>query len=213
MIALVDTETIKGRDLVLRRMFEARKAVFVDLLGWDVPVLGGKYEVDQFDDEHARYVVLADADLDHLGSARLLPTTRPHILDTIFPALCAGPVPRGEDTFEITRFCLDRRLKAGQRRLVRDQLVTALTQHALASKIRAYTGVADHGWLAQVLQFGWEARPLGQPLTGSSRGLGALRIGIDRGTPARLKRTGIWQPADHLLIDANGQASPARAGR
>lgn len=213
MIALVDTHTMQGRDLVLRRMFEARKAVFVDLLGWDVPVLDGKYEVDQFDDEHARYVVLADADLNHLGSARLLPTTRPHILDTIFPALCAGPVPKGEGVFEITRFCLDRRSNSSERRLVRDQLVTALTQHALANDIRSYTGVADHGWLGQVLQFGWKARPLGQPLAGRDRGLGALRIDIDVGTPACLKRTGMWRPADHLLIDLTGEASPAGASR
>jgi len=46
-------------DGVLRAMFAARKAVFVDLLKWDVPVLGGAYEIDQFDDEHAAYLVLA----------------------------------------------------------------------------------------------------------------------------------------------------------
>nr|WP_298188955.1 acyl-homoserine-lactone synthase [Novosphingobium sp.] len=36
-------------------MFAARKAVFVDLLGWNVPVVDGKYEVDQFDTPSARY--------------------------------------------------------------------------------------------------------------------------------------------------------------
>jgi acyl-homoserine lactone synthase len=49
-----------SRDLALRAMFEARKRVFVDLLKWDVPVLGGRFEVDQFDDEHAAYLVLSD---------------------------------------------------------------------------------------------------------------------------------------------------------
>src|SRR3546814_5073717 len=62
-------------------MFAARKSVFVDLLKWDVPVLEGRYEIDQFDDEYARYLILADRGDGHLGSARLLPTMRPHILD------------------------------------------------------------------------------------------------------------------------------------
>src|SRR3546814_10692398 len=41
-------------DGVLRAMFAARKSVFVDLLKWDVPVLEGRYEIDQFDrsEEH-----------------------------------------------------------------------------------------------------------------------------------------------------------------
>src|SRR3546814_12577576 len=47
-----------AEDAVLAAMFEARKRVFVDLLGWDVPVLAGRFEVDQFDDVHARYLVL-----------------------------------------------------------------------------------------------------------------------------------------------------------
>ena len=40
-------------DRLLRTMFEARKRVFVDLLKWDVPVLEGAYEIDQFDTREA----------------------------------------------------------------------------------------------------------------------------------------------------------------
>ena len=53
-------------DKVMRGMFAARKQVFVDLLKWDVPVLGGAYEIDQFDDAHAHYLVLADLSLIHI---------------------------------------------------------------------------------------------------------------------------------------------------
>jgi len=55
-------------DAVMRAMFEARKRVFVDLLGWDLPVLAGLYEVDQYDDAHARYLILTDTDQNHLAS-------------------------------------------------------------------------------------------------------------------------------------------------
>ena len=92
---------------MLRAMFAARKRVFVDLLKWDVPVLDGSYEIDQFDTPAATYVVLTEADGEHRASARLLETGGPHILADLFPQLCCGPVPRGRDTREITRFCID----------------------------------------------------------------------------------------------------------
>jgi N-acyl-L-homoserine lactone synthetase len=181
-------------DAVMRAMFEARKRVFVDLLGWDVPVLAGKYELDQFDDTHARYLILADSDQNHLASARLLPTTRPHILDTLFAELCDGPPPTGPATYEITRFCLDRSLRAAERRRWRDALVTGLAHYALEHHITTYTGVAEQGWLEQILAFGWDAKPLGPPRTIDGIALGALRIEIRADTPALLAANGILLP-------------------
>lgn len=184
-------------DAVMRAMFEARKRVFVDLLGWDVPVLAGKYELDQFDDTHARYLILADSDQNHLASARLLPTTRPHILDTLFAELCDGPPPTGPATYEITRFCLDRSLRAAERRRWRDTLVAGLAHYALEHRITTYTGVAEQGWLEQILTFGWDAKPLGPPRNIDGIALGALRIEVRADTPALLAANGI-EPPHHL---------------
>src|SRR5690242_15918105 len=111
--------------LALASMFRARKEVFVDLLGWDVPVIDGQYEMDEFDTEHATYVVLSDRSGAHLGSARLLPTDRPHLLDTHFWQLCEEPAPCGPSVAEITRFCLSRNCSAAERRSVRKRLVSA----------------------------------------------------------------------------------------
>lgn len=44
MLHVLPSETGPAPDAVLRAMFAARKAVFVDLLKWDVPVLAGRYE-------------------------------------------------------------------------------------------------------------------------------------------------------------------------
>lgn len=180
---------------LMRAMFAARKKVFVDLLNWDLPVLDGRYEVDEFDDEDAVYLILADEDGGHLGSARLLPTVRPHILDTLFPMLCEADPPRGPDIFEVTRFCLGRGLGAVRRRQVRDALVMALAEHALARGIRAYTGVAEIGWLQQILAFGWRCRPLGLPRTIGGRMLGALCIDISEESPSLLRRAGLAPPS------------------
>ncbi len=45
----------------LDTMFRDRKRVFVDRLKWNVPVVDGIYEKDQFDTEDATYIVCADA--------------------------------------------------------------------------------------------------------------------------------------------------------
>jgi acyl-homoserine lactone synthase len=177
---------------LFRSMFEERKRVFVDLLHWDVPVLAGRYEIDQFDNDTAVYIVIADAEGEHLASARLLPTTGDHILDTIFPELCEQAPPRGGAILEITRFCLARRLRARERLEVRNRLVSALVEYALGNHIGSYTGVAEWPWFQQILSFGWACRPLGLP--GSTSCLVALQIDIDGRTREQLQASGIWRP-------------------
>jgi N-acyl-L-homoserine lactone synthetase len=198
---LTDKDPLCG-ERVLAAMFEARKRVFVDLLGWRVPVIAGRYEVDQFDDAHATYLILTDPDGAHRASARLLPTSRPHILDSLYPDLCDEDLPRGPDVMEVTRFCLDRRLPARERRVARDQLVSAIADHGLATNVTLFTGVAEMGWLQQILAFGWRCRPLGLPRRHDGALLGALAITIDRATPTLLAAAGTYVARTEELRDA-----------
>lgn len=181
----------RAADAAMRAMFEARKKVFVDLLQWDLPVLAGRYELDQFDNPDAHYLILSETDGTHLASARLLPTTGPHLLQSHFTGLADEPLPRGPAVHEITRFCLDRRLTAVQRREARDRLVRGLVDFALENGIITYVGVAEPAWLRQILSFGWNARALGpvRPMNGML--LAALQIVIAADTPALLDRAGI----------------------
>ncbi len=191
MLHVLQSEAARVPDGVLRGMFAARKSVFVDLLRWDLPIIDGRYEVDQFDNGHATYLVLTDAAGEHLASARLLPTIRPHLLDSFYPMLCEEGPPRGDDACEITRFCLDRRLDSRRRRAARDALVLALVDHAVRHDIRVYSAIAELAWFQQILAFGWRCRPLGMPSMIGGTILAALRIDIDRDTPALLAGAGI----------------------
>jgi len=181
----------QAADAAMRAMFEARKKVFVDLLQWDLPVLAGRYELDQFDNPDAHYLMLSETDGTHLASARLLPTTGPHLLDSQFAELTDEPIPHGPTVYEITRFCLDRALTAIQRREARDRLVRGLVDFAIANRITTYTGVAEHAWLRQILTFGWTARALGAIKSINGMLLAALKIEIAADTHARLDRAGI----------------------
>lgn len=189
---LVDHAHASASHGVLASMFRARKDVFVDLLGWDLPVIDGQFEMDEFDTEEAIYIVLSDPDGAHLASARLLRTDRPHLLDTHFGHLCEGQTPSGPNILEITRFCLSRNQSAADRRISRKRLVSALVDHALARGVTAYVGVAEMGWLQQILAFGWRCWPLGLPVTEGGKMLGALRIDIDAETPSLLRASGAY---------------------
>ena len=191
-------------DPMLQAMFEARKRVFVDLLNWDVPVLGDRYEVDQFDTEEATYLILTGKNAEHRASARLLRTDRSHILADLFPYLCEGPLPMGATTREITRFCIEPRLDRVERRTARDQLVTAFVEHALQSGITDYTAVATRAWHRQISAFGWKCRALGPCRRVGEEWLVALHIEIDAATPADLAANGIYRPSTFRLGDTGG---------
>lgn len=192
---------------VWQAMFAARKRVFVDLLKWDVPVIDGRFEMDQFDDEYASYLLFADADGTHIASARILPTTRPHILGSLFPQLCTNGVPTGPAIREVTRFCIDPALDRSERREARDHLVHALVRHALGNGINTYTAVAEASWCQQILEFGWHCEPLGLIEHIGTERLIALRIDIDEETPELLAEAGICA---HQEIAAT--ASPETKG-
>lgn len=179
-------------DAVLRAMFEARKRVFVDLLKWDVPVLADAYEFDQFDNPDADYLILADRENRHRASARLLRTDRPHILGGLYPFLCDDRVPSRPDVREITRFCVEPTLTRPERREVRNQLVTALVDHALAAGLSGYTAVAGAAWFRQIAAFGWRCRALGPETKVGGERLVALEIDIGNDTPVLLAGNGIY---------------------
>lgn len=195
MLLIIDHQNRASEHRALRSMFEARKRVFIDLLKWDIPALAGRFELDHFDDVDATYLIVTDADGEHLASARLLLTTRPALLDSLFPELVDGPVPQGADVLEITRFCLSPGIGARQRRVARDSLLVGLAEFALANGIRTFTGVAELAWFRQVEGFGWDCRPLGPPQLHSGAALVALRIDIDGSTISRLAAAGIISKA------------------
>ncbi|QUT08406.1 autoinducer synthase [Sphingobium phenoxybenzoativorans] len=175
-------------------MFEDRKRLFVDTLCWDLPVSDDCYEIDAFDGPAATYLVDHDERGDHLGSLRLLPSSRPHILGSLFPALCRDGVPIGDDTWEITRLCLPTRLGAAGRLAVRNRLISAMVDHALSAGISALTAVVAWDFLEQVRRMGWRCTALGEPTIIGGARLGAFRIDLDADTALRLAATGIYVP-------------------
>lgn len=192
MIHVIDHHLAAESRPLLQSMFADRKRLFVDLFGWDVPVIDGAYEIDQFDNTDTVYIVAADEAGEHQASIRLFPTTRPHMLDTLFPHLCPFGVPAGETIWESTRLCLPQRHGADGRRDLRNQLFSAMVDVAIARGIDRYTGVIPEPFRKEVLALGWRAEPLGPAVRIPGGPIGAFLIHIDRETPERLGWTGTY---------------------
>lgn len=186
MITVITSSNRDRFEPTLRAMHEDRKRVFVDRLGWRLPVLEGDLEVDQFDTDGAVYLVAIEPTTGaHLGSVRLLPTDRPHILGSIFPQLCDGEVPTGPDVYELTRFCISPSVTDQTvGRQVRSELGLAMVEFALLFGIGRVTGTAHMAWLSQLLAVGWDVQPLGLPQEYEGEVIGAIVINI---TPATLQ--------------------------
>ncbi len=199
MLTIVNGRSAPDFSGALGAMFEDRKRVFVDLLQWDVPVVGGRYEVDQFDGPGAVYMLVTEAGGErHLGSVRLLPSEQPHILGDIFPQLAHGAPPRGPGIWEITRLCLSPSLASLRRgMLVRRQLALGLAEFALANGIHTYTLVCNAAHVPQLLAIGWDCTPLGLPRVIDGQTLCAMAISIDAGTEALIRAQG--GPARRVL--------------
>lgn len=179
----------------LETMFADRKQQFVDFFEWEVPVVDGRYEMDQFDTANAVYIIAVGASGAHEASMRMLPSTEPHLLGTLFPHLCHGGVPVGDRVWESTRLCLPSRHGAARRLELRNALISVMVDFALARGIERITGVIPDGFRKQVLTMGWRAEPLGPAVSIKGGPIGAFAIDICGDTPDRLRWTGVYGSA------------------
>lgn len=90
---------------LLEEIGRYRHKVFVEMLKWELLIEEPGIERDQFDREDTLYVVARDEAGSVIGTARLLPTTQPYLLEEVFPQLLAGAAPPKQATvWELSRF-------------------------------------------------------------------------------------------------------------
>src|SRR3954447_4266006 len=87
----------------VEQQFQIRHAIFVKEKGWKEFGRRSTYEMDQYDDEEAIYILAAEGDR-VIAGFRLYPTTRPHMLLNAFPQLVEGEVPQAPDILGTVAF-------------------------------------------------------------------------------------------------------------
>jgi N-acyl-L-homoserine lactone synthetase len=178
----------------LLEMHHDRKRVFVDRLGWGLPSRQSWLEVDEFDSEFAVYLIARAPDTGrHEGSLRLLPSTKPHMLASVFPSLCANGVPVSDHCWEISRLVAPPGETRGAA-LVRVYrlLALAVVEFALLNGIQHYSLVTEAHRVPALLSVGWDVHPLGLPEVCMGQQLQALQVVIDDDTLSKMRhRLGI----------------------
>lgn len=192
MIDVVDPSSRWRFSQPLMEMYHHRKQVFVDQLGWNLPSGGSWLELDQFDNEHAVYLLVrGPGGGSHMGSVRLLPTTRPHMLSTTFSRLCPAGAPEGEDCWEISRLVTNPLAVRGTSCVrVHRLLAHGLVEFAVLNDIRRYTLVAEVSRVPALLSIGWDVMPLSLPVQMEGEHIQALQIGLDEESVERILRRG-----------------------
>ena len=174
----------------MMEMHHHRKRIFVDRLGWELPSKGSWLEIDEFDNDDAVYIMAVSEDgSSHLGSVRLLPTTAPHMLSTLFAGLCPGGAPAGEDVWEISRLVATPEGADGRNILrIHRLLAMGIVEFGRIRGIERFTLVAESHRMPALLSIGWRVLPLSLPIDSGGCLIEAAEILIDEGTFDHVRR-------------------------
>lgn len=200
MIFVVNSENRQLFATDLEDMHRQRKAVFVDLAGWKLPVLGDS-EVDRYDRDETIYLLAkAQPNGQVLASARLLPTVGPHLMGDLFAGACQHAQPRGPAVWEISRFCVTPELSGRGIRLgLLWEIICGAMETALLYGIEQVIFAANRALLPLALNCGWEAHVLGPGLPDGEDEITAVAVMITTvGLQNVRRRHGVSVPAARL---------------
>lgn len=176
MIFIVNAENRLFFEADLVQMHRQRKAVFVDTIGWNVPVLDDM-EVDCYDREDTTYLLARSEQGQLLASARLVPTLTSHLMSDLFAHACDGSPPRGPTIWEASRFCATPLIRGRRARLdLLWKIFCAIMETSLLFGIEQIIFTANAALLPLALNCGWHASMLGPTLPDGDDEVTAVRV-------------------------------------
>ncbi len=188
----------------LSRMFEMRYDVAVNELGWSIPDIEKNYDLDEFDHDETVYFLSFDKDRNIIGTARLNPTTRPHLMSEVFPGLCRFKgVPVSPEIYEYSRFLVRKRgVDRAENIRVQAHISLAIVEYCLAAKISQISWLTYRRSYPLALRM-WKTRPLGFPQYFEEDDAHYIAAISDM-TPESLRRTRdlahIQHPVSNILL-------------
>lgn len=177
-------------------MHRHRYRLFVDLMGWRALESPDRLDIDEFDNAHATYLIVLSDDGKVFGSARLMPTWRPHMLKNLFPEYVAGEVPTGAGIWEWTRHAPgDPALSRDDNQTIRAVLHVGIMEFALSRGIDCLTGIVETRVVPKMLDMGWRCQPLGPEIAYGEGVAFAFRAPVDAANIERIRaRVGRQDP-------------------
>lgn len=127
-----------------------RYEIFVARQNWKLSHIDG-IEFDEFDTPAARYLLWLDDDGLARGAVRLISTTRPYMVQKLWPDLLDHAPPVDPAIWEASRFGCDHRLSPALRRRIVSELVHACQAFGLRNGIAQYLAVMPRWIFEQVI--------------------------------------------------------------
>lgn len=132
---------------------------------WSVPFEQAGLDQDSFDTEDTIYLVALDEARRVVGCSRLNDTSRPHLIDTVFPQYCdVEPIPQRSSVWEFSRLFVDRD-RTTLKGVVTTcyQLMTAVAEFVIANELEGVTWYTSMPNYAAALSAWRDTRPIGKP--------------------------------------------------
>jgi acyl-homoserine lactone synthase len=166
VIHVIDRHNRHAFEAQLEDMYRVRHRIYAARRGWKAIRKPDGRDIDQFDTEDTIYFLGLDDSGVVTSGLRLNPTTKPHLINTLFPhAVTFGPIPVGDDIYEITRYFVvpDRLPRNVRRRRAGGELITAMLEYGLAIGLSHISLLCDAFFMTTMLEMRWKVRSLGLP--------------------------------------------------
>jgi acyl-homoserine lactone synthase len=145
---------------VLDQYFRLRHDIFVEERRWETLRKHDGREIDSYDNEDTIYLLALEGRR-VVGGHRLYPTTKPAMMDEIFPHLAdVRGCPSDPLIWEWSRYFVVRDRRDGNLNL---QLMTAVQEFCLTEGIMQVSAIMETWWLPRFHDAGFVVVPLGLP--------------------------------------------------
>lgn len=162
MLHIIAGDCIDQHQELVQSMFELRYEVFIKRMGWQLDCQEGA-ELDQFDHEHAKHMIIANSRNQAVAYCRMLPTDKPHLLGDVFPYLDANnSPPKGPLIWEVTRLAVDyrpERLEGCTNPT--GEMLAGMVEYALSQGLSHLVSVSDVRVERILKRSGWNLTRLG----------------------------------------------------
>lgn len=158
-IFLVNKANAHLYEAELDAFFAARYHIYVEEKGW-MPENPEHREKDQFDTDHAHYMIGIDTGRVIAGS-RFVATIHPHLLSEVFPYTCTERPLVGASVAEWTRGFILPEFRGSS---VMSEFCSAVMEWCLDEGVTHVGGIQEIYWLPLWRRFGWVFVPIGEPI-------------------------------------------------
>lgn len=162
-VVTFDNQHLYARQL--DEMFRMRHDFYVRERGWTNLTSSDGRETDEFDNEHAVYLMDLDRYGRILSTFRLNPTRTPYLLADKLPEYLSETPPRSEAIWDLTRWMVApeaRRQSPDDIADTQKKLICGVMEFAVANGITHFTTLTDTMFVERIEKV-WRIRPMGEP--------------------------------------------------